>query len=284
MQSGNVNSFPAIDTSYFQNTYDAMVNMTGCNLRPDTFKCLKTVELSVLQNAVNKIIANPSTYSTAVRLLLLICLHCLSFRSHGALSLMRMWFLMSRPNWSRVESCMWIFVARKSNRSHVFFSAKKPFISGNVLDEGTLFPSPTPIDTVDAMWAFFKKDYLNKGSTWLSNEQTKAKILQLYPADPVLGSPFNTGNETFGLGAQFKRAAAIFGGDCSPVWMRTSLPIFSDIRYHGPRRSWLADATKYGLKGWTYQFSQFTPSDYPAGYGGRPQSISSSLTHTSTHY
>jgi hypothetical protein len=35
------------------------------------------------------------------------------------------------------------------------------------------------------------------------------KLLELYPDDPALGSPFNTGNETFGMPRTFKRAAAL---------------------------------------------------------------------------
>ena len=35
------------------------------------------------------------------------------------------------------------------------------------------------------------------------------KLLKLYPDVPALGSPYNTGNETFGLDSQFKRLAAI---------------------------------------------------------------------------
>lgn len=35
------------------------------------------------------------------------------------------------------------------------------------------------------------------------------KLLKLYPDIPELGSPFNTGNETFGLPTGYKREAAI---------------------------------------------------------------------------
>ena len=35
------------------------------------------------------------------------------------------------------------------------------------------------------------------------------KLLQLYPNVPALGSPYNTGNKTFGLNSVFKQAAAI---------------------------------------------------------------------------
>ncbi len=40
-------------------------------------------------------------------------------------------------------------------------------------------------------------------------EHAADQILELYPDIPALGSPFNTGNETFGLSSQFKRLAAI---------------------------------------------------------------------------
>ena len=35
------------------------------------------------------------------------------------------------------------------------------------------------------------------------------KAMSLYPDDPSAGSPFNTGNETFGLGPGYKRGFAI---------------------------------------------------------------------------
>ena len=35
------------------------------------------------------------------------------------------------------------------------------------------------------------------------------KVMSLYPDDPSAGSPFGTGNETFGTGPGYKREAAI---------------------------------------------------------------------------
>ena len=35
------------------------------------------------------------------------------------------------------------------------------------------------------------------------------KVLLLYPDDPSAGSPFGTGNQTFGTGSGFKREAAL---------------------------------------------------------------------------
>lgn len=37
------------------------------------------------------------------------------------------------------------------------------------------------------------------------------RLLQYYPASPDAGSPYGTGNETFGQGAQYKRLASIVG-------------------------------------------------------------------------
>ena len=36
-------------------------------------------------------------------------------------------------------------------------------------------------------------------------------ILQMYTDDPAVGSPFGTGNETFGLSSEYKRVAAMLG-------------------------------------------------------------------------
>lgn len=43
---------------------------------------------------------------------------------------------------------------------------------------------------------------------------TADKLLELYPDIPALGSPFNTGNETFGLPSGYKRQAAISTSYC----------------------------------------------------------------------
>jgi hypothetical protein len=58
-------------------------------------------------------------------------------------------------------------------------------------------------------------------STWLSANYTPSplgsdalsagvdKVMSLYPDDPSLGSPFGTGNETFGAGPGYKRGSAV---------------------------------------------------------------------------
>ena len=73
-----------------------------------------------------------------------------------------------------------------------------PFISGLVLDEGT---TQYKFDPAVSDEQFF--------TGWLQTYQTKdlptklATMLELFPNDPALGSPYNTGNETFGLDPRY---------------------------------------------------------------------------------
>jgi hypothetical protein len=69
---------------------------------------------------------------------------------------------------------------------------------------------------------FVPKDFQTKDiATWLNANYTPSplgsgalkagmdKVISLYPDDPSAGSPFNTGNETFGTGPGYKRGSAI---------------------------------------------------------------------------
>ena len=64
-------------------------------------------------------------------------------------------------------------------------------------------------------------------------------LLQLYPDDPALGSPFGTGNETFGAGKEYKRAAALNG----------------DVRVQAPKRQWMLAASRAGVQAYGYFFA-----------------------------
>ncbi|RSH92324.1 hypothetical protein EHS25_008739 [Saitozyma podzolica] len=83
--------------------------------------------------------------------------------------------------------------------------AQKPYISGNVKDEGTTFV-PTAVSSEAQLGLF-----VNVLEPIAPDNATLAQLLQLYPNDPTVGSPFGTGNETFGLSPVFKQAAAIVG-------------------------------------------------------------------------
>ncbi|WVQ75790.1 hypothetical protein IAR50_005423 [Cryptococcus sp. DSM 104548] len=123
--------------------------------------------------------------------------------------------------------------------------ANKPFITGNVKDEGTRF-APTSIHTTS-----FGLLVLNLFEPKDPGLMTTSKLLQLYPLDPRAGSPYDTGSQTFGLGAAYKRFAAIFG----------------DLFFQSQRRYYLRQANAHGnAQTWTFQFEQPTP-DWPEYLG-----------------
>jgi len=68
------------------------------------------------------------------------------------------------------------------------------------------------------------------------------KVMSLYPDDPSAGSPFGTGNETFGTGPGYKRGAAICMSCTSCLLCISVLTGYfrsvGDIRFQGPRRFW----------------------------------------------
>ncbi|KAK7042562.1 carboxylic ester hydrolase [Favolaschia claudopus] len=120
--------------------------------------------------------------------------------------------------------------------------ARLPFIAGTNLDEGTLFTPPAVNATQQVHDSAVALVSPSVSPTRL--EASVQRILQLYPDDPSLGSPFNTGTETFGLSSQFKRAAAIDG----------------DISFHSQRRVWMDTAATAGVPTFGYLFTQPQPS------------------------
>jgi len=98
-------------------------------------------------------------------------------------------------------------------------------MAGTVLDEGTVFV-PKDFQAEDiAIWlnsnytpSPFGPDALKSGLD---------KVISHYPHDPSAGSPFNTGNETFGTAPGYKRGSAILG----------------DVLFQAPRRLWSQTAS-----------------------------------------
>ncbi|KAJ6606330.1 extracellular triacylglycerol lipase precursor [Mycena vulgaris] len=87
-------------------------------------------------------------------------------------------------------------------------------------DEGTLFvPLETNSSDVIHDYIIVPSTPSPKGQDAL--EAAADRILELYPNDPSMGSPFGTGNETFGVGSQYKRYAAVLG-DFAFEWHRRS--------------------------------------------------------------
>ncbi|ODN79381.1 hypothetical protein L202_03383 [Cryptococcus amylolentus CBS 6039] len=116
--------------------------------------------------------------------------------------------------------------------------ANKPFITGNTKDEGTRF-APTSINSTP-----YGLLVLNLFEPDDPDPMTTSKLLQLYVNDARAGSPFDTGSQTFGLTAAYKRFAAIFG----------------DLFFQSQRRYFLRQANAHGnTQTWTFHFEQLTP-------------------------
>ncbi|KAK1219396.1 hypothetical protein PQX77_017921 [Marasmius sp. AFHP31] len=129
--------------------------------------------------------------------------------------------------------------------------AKVPFIAGTNLDEGTFI---TPMDAnmdygdQNLRLSILKNLSPPDVSAQTLNDATD-RILELYPDIPALGSPFNTGNETFGLPQGYKRWAAING----------------DVSFQSQRRLWQQTASNAGVKTYGYLFTQPQPGNGPRG-------------------
>ncbi|KAJ7105293.1 extracellular triacylglycerol lipase precursor [Mycena epipterygia] len=124
--------------------------------------------------------------------------------------------------------------------------ARLPFIAGTNLDEGTAF-TPQTINSA----AEIEQVLINMSSPSVSPttlERSVLSLLQLYPNAPALGSPFNTGNDTFGLSSQFKRGSAIAG----------------DLDFTSQRRFWIETAANAGVKTFGYLFTQPQPNGPPS--------------------
>ncbi|KAE9383344.1 hypothetical protein BT96DRAFT_1009327 [Gymnopus androsaceus JB14] len=74
-----------------------------------------------------------------------------------------------------------------------------------------------------------------------------AALSELYPPIPALGSPFNTGNDTFGTNPGYKIAAAI-------IW---------DLSFQSQRRFWTQTTSNAGVKTFEYLFAQPLPENPP---------------------
>ncbi|KAK0219624.1 extracellular triacylglycerol lipase precursor [Armillaria nabsnona] len=124
--------------------------------------------------------------------------------------------------------------------------ARLPFIAGTNLDEGTLF-CPTAFNyTNDLLKEIVDTNF--SPPTVPSN--ILDELLALYPDDPSAGSPYNTGNETFGLSPLFKKCAALTG----------------DLEFDSQRRHWIQTASESGVKAFGYRFTQPSPT-IPAALG-----------------
>ncbi|CAK5277034.1 unnamed protein product [Mycena citricolor] len=123
--------------------------------------------------------------------------------------------------------------------------AKIPFIAGSNLDEGTLFTSTTMNSSAEINATITAGR--SPAASPAELQATIARMLELYPDDPSLQSPFGTGNETFGLSSQYKRYASIDG----------------DVDFHSQRRFWINAAANASVPTYGYLFTQPQPQLTP---------------------
>lgn len=83
-----------------------------------------------------------------------------------------------------------------------------PTLIGSNLDEGTIIVSQFT-DSVAEIQEAIAALAAPLIVTPKRSEAIMTSILNLYPDIPALGSPFGTGNNTFGLNSQYKRISAI---------------------------------------------------------------------------
>ena len=129
--------------------------------------------------------------------------------------------------------------------------SKIPFMAGTVLDEGTDFV-PTQISSDAQLEEFIAvADNWFAPSFTLQFQQDVGTLLALYPDNAALGSPFGTGNETFGLSSEYKRLSAIVG----------------DVSFQAPRREWIQAASVANVNTFGYLFADRHAALSPATGG-----------------
>lgn len=94
----------------------------------------------------------------------------------------------------------------------------------------------TDEDNLVALLATREVPFQSPSSAFSQAAQT---LVGLYPDNPSAGSPFDTGDNTFGLNPEFKRMSAVVG----------------DFEYQALRRAWSVAASGAGLRNYAYLFA-----------------------------
>ncbi|KAG8712189.1 hypothetical protein FRC08_014920 [Ceratobasidium sp. 394] len=225
LESGSPSTIdvPKPNDSVREAAFKFIANATNCTTSSTPFECVRSAPAAVLSQANKDVIMLDPYYS--------------SF-GHSPVT-----FGATRAPGDD------FFTDLPSKALHNGKFAKVPFISGNQLDEGTVFVNGTVANTEQDIinWVTARFPGLNFG---VSNITAVKELLKYYPNAQAAGSPYNTGNETFGQGAQYKRFASIVG----------------DVAFQAPRRDHLKTANKFGVKTWSYMMSE-PPLDFYPLYG-----------------
>ncbi|KAI9063825.1 carotenoid ester lipase [Trametes sanguinea] len=173
MESGGVS--PAGNVSKLQPNFDFIASETGCASARDIIQCLREAPADSLKAAMDK----TATF--------------LSFTS------------LNTPWMPHADGLFLTDNPQKLVQEGKI--ADIPFVVGACEDEGTLFSlSSLNITTNNEAAAYIKSTYFPNAP-----EEDITRLLELYPSNPALGSPFGTG-DAFAFTPEFKRLAA-FQGD-----------------------------------------------------------------------
>lgn len=129
--------------------------------------------------------------------------------------------------------------------------------------KGTLFSPPTLNYTEEVIRSIVNANY----SPPAVPTDVMDELMNLYPDDPAEGSPYFTGNETFGLSPGFKRISAIRMNLPSYVRHFLTLNTVGDLAFASQRRLWSQTTADAGVKSYAYRFAQRLSST-PAYLGG----------------
>lgn len=139
--------------------------------------------------------------------------------------------------------------------------SRLPALIGSNLDEGTLFV-PQDVTAPDQITSFLTQ--FTTPTTLVSPlalAETLEGVLNLYADVPALGSPFGTGNNTFGLAPEYKRFAAI--REC-PTWRARACVVCllthvacaeSDFLFQSARRTFSQETSSAGTRVFGYLFN-----------------------------
>ncbi|KAI0763837.1 carotenoid ester lipase [Trametes elegans] len=173
MESGSVT--PVGNVSEIQSTFDFIASEASCSDAIDILQCLRLTSTDVIKFAMDK----TPTY--------------LSFQA------------LNTPWMPHADG---LFMPdNPQNLVQLGRIATVPFVVGSCEDEGTLSALPSlNLTTNQEAAAYVKSNYYPHASS-----ANISRLLELYPEDPALGSPYGTGH-AFAFTPQYKRLAA-FQGD-----------------------------------------------------------------------
>ncbi|KAL0945838.1 hypothetical protein HGRIS_012121 [Hohenbuehelia grisea] len=147
--------------------------------------------------------------------------------------------------WSpALDGIFGVFPALPSEIFKLGLFARMPFISGTVLDDGTIFSRDVDGAQTIRNNLIVNHTVTNNPVVKTRLERAVDRLMELYPDDPAVGSPYG---QTTPLPRHYKRLSSIYTG---LLWL-------------APRRLWSRAATKWGVNVFGYHFTDLYPNRLP---------------------